>query len=103
MGNQILIANPIKFDTDPPPHSHVRRLEECLWPGTYQHFLRAGSRGYPNGDMPVTVVIIREHRVHLLMNEESRFAVRKLLGRTWETSTNPSHAPQLFFAVGGRS
>ena len=43
------------------------------------HRLQSGTGGQPDGDTPVVVVVVGEHREDLSSNEERRFAMREPL------------------------
>src|SRR5574341_1531447 len=76
MGGEFMILDAIQKNSYPTAHADIRRPEKLLRFRFDQRSLHAERRRTPDGDPPVVVVIVGEHRKDLLTDKESRFAVR---------------------------
>ena len=81
MISQIFVPDALQFNPDPAAHADVRRPEKRLRFCRHQHGLHARRGGYPHRDVPVMVMIIGEHREHLLPYEEGGLAETRLKSR----------------------
>lgn len=76
MRGEFFIPNTIQVNADPPAHADIRRFVKLFRLGFDQSGLKAKRRGTHDGDAPVVMMIVGEHRKDLLADEESRFAMR---------------------------
>ena len=98
MEGQIVIVHAVEFDAYPSAHANVRWQEEPLRLSSEQHWLHSLWYRYPDGNVPIIVMIVGEHDVNLLSHKESRLAVGKFFRRLWKSETDSPHPPELFLA-----
>ena len=75
MKRQVLVADMVQFNANPSSHPHVRRVKKCVRVLFDQERLVTGRHWNPYRDMPIIVMITREHGIDLFPHEKGRLAV----------------------------
>lgn len=101
MRSQILIVDSGELNSNPSLYADVWRPEKSLRPSLDQSRLRARSRRNPHRDVPIAMVIVGKHTVHLFVGKEGRLAMGNLLGSAGKSHTKFSHPVQVLLAVYG--
>src|SRR5262245_57582291 len=79
MKGQLFIADARDFDAYPAANADVRRAIELLRRFLDQHFLNADCGRNSDGNVTVTVMVVREHGEDLLADKPGWLAMRNLL------------------------
>jgi hypothetical protein len=99
VGAKFVVADLREFDSHPALSSYIRRSVIDPREARDESLLLSGLRGYYNCDMPVVVMVVREHRKDPFLDKERRLSMGDLLGRARQRQANSAHSLYLFFTV----